>query len=197
MSHRGSPGGRRRRPRSWSCVVPRAFDDRRLATVSATLFITGGQDIASYSVTGLRRAVAGFAMMSQCCRRWRGCTTSSSSTPSSTRPPTGKGCDGALVGVGRGGGYSTVLDRTLKVSACHVACILVQRRRAVIDPSPIAPRSCTHICARRRPRSRRWTAHIIIASSSSYGERNGGYTRILRTMNRQGDNAKMGIIELV
>lgn len=30
-----------------------------------------------------------------------------------------------------------------------------------------------------------------------YGERNGGYTRVLRTMPRQGDNAPMGIIELV
>lgn len=30
-----------------------------------------------------------------------------------------------------------------------------------------------------------------------YGERNGGYTRVLRTMPRGGDNAPMGIIELV
>lgn len=30
-----------------------------------------------------------------------------------------------------------------------------------------------------------------------YGERNGGYTRVLRTMPRRGDNAPMGIIELV
>ena len=30
-----------------------------------------------------------------------------------------------------------------------------------------------------------------------YGERNGGYTRVLRTMPRRGDNAKMGVIELV
>lgn len=30
-----------------------------------------------------------------------------------------------------------------------------------------------------------------------YGERNGGYTRVLHTMNRKGDNAPMGIIELV
>ena len=30
-----------------------------------------------------------------------------------------------------------------------------------------------------------------------YGDRNGGYTRVLRTMPRRGDNAKMGIIELV
>lgn len=30
-----------------------------------------------------------------------------------------------------------------------------------------------------------------------YGDRNGGYTRVLRTMPRRGDNAPMGIIELV
>ncbi|MBE9032365.1 50S ribosomal protein L17 [filamentous cyanobacterium LEGE 11480] len=30
-----------------------------------------------------------------------------------------------------------------------------------------------------------------------YGERQGGYTRILRTIRRRGDNAEMAIIELV
>ncbi|MBE9126759.1 MULTISPECIES: 50S ribosomal protein L17 [unclassified Coleofasciculus] len=30
-----------------------------------------------------------------------------------------------------------------------------------------------------------------------YGNRNGGYTRILRTVRRRGDNAEMAIIELV
>jgi len=30
-----------------------------------------------------------------------------------------------------------------------------------------------------------------------YGERNGGYTRIVRTVRRRGDNAEMAIIELV
>ena len=30
-----------------------------------------------------------------------------------------------------------------------------------------------------------------------YGDRNGGYTRIVRTISRKGDNAQMSIIELV
>ncbi|HEY9742608.1 MAG TPA: 50S ribosomal protein L17 [Coleofasciculaceae cyanobacterium] len=30
-----------------------------------------------------------------------------------------------------------------------------------------------------------------------YGDRNGGYTRVLRTVRRRGDNAEMAIIELV
>ena len=29
-----------------------------------------------------------------------------------------------------------------------------------------------------------------------YGDRNGGYTRVLRTVNRRGDNTEMAIIEL-
>jgi large subunit ribosomal protein L17 len=32
---------------------------------------------------------------------------------------------------------------------------------------------------------------------SRYGERNGGYTRVIRTVSRRGDNADMAIIELV
>jgi large subunit ribosomal protein L17 len=34
-------------------------------------------------------------------------------------------------------------------------------------------------------------------AKARYGNRNGGYTRILRTVRRRGDNAEMAIIELV
>ncbi|MDJ0734659.1 MAG: 50S ribosomal protein L17 [Nostocaceae cyanobacterium] len=34
-------------------------------------------------------------------------------------------------------------------------------------------------------------------ASSRYGNRNGGYTRILHTVPRRGDNAQMAILELV
>lgn len=38
---------------------------------------------------------------------------------------------------------------------------------------------------------------LFEAAPERYGERNGGYTRILNTISRRGDNAEMAIIELV
>ena len=38
---------------------------------------------------------------------------------------------------------------------------------------------------------------LFEAAPDRYGDRSGGYTRVLRTMARQGDNAKMGVVELV
>jgi large subunit ribosomal protein L17 len=40
--------------------------------------------------------------------------------------------------------------------------------------------------------------HDLFAKAPErYGERNGGYTRLVRTKNRRGDNAEMAIIQLV
>lgn len=38
---------------------------------------------------------------------------------------------------------------------------------------------------------------LFDAAPDRYGDRQGGYTRVLRTTNRNGDNAKMAVIELV
>lgn len=38
---------------------------------------------------------------------------------------------------------------------------------------------------------------LFEGSQERYGDRNGGYTRILRTVPRRGDNSEMAIIELV
>ncbi|MDY6781828.1 MAG: 50S ribosomal protein L17 [Cyanobacteriota bacterium] len=40
--------------------------------------------------------------------------------------------------------------------------------------------------------------HALFAEAKDrYGSRNGGYTRVIRTKRRRGDNAEMAIIELV
>lgn len=40
--------------------------------------------------------------------------------------------------------------------------------------------------------------HALFAEAAErYGNRNGGYTRVVRTLRRRGDNAEMAIIELV
>ncbi|MEL7037680.1 MAG: 50S ribosomal protein L17 [Cyanobacteria bacterium J06592_8] len=38
---------------------------------------------------------------------------------------------------------------------------------------------------------------LFEGAQERYGNRNGGYTRIIRTVRRRGDNAEMAIIELV
>lgn len=38
---------------------------------------------------------------------------------------------------------------------------------------------------------------LFEAAPDRYADREGGYTRVLRTVSRQGDNAKMAILELV
>ncbi|MGD1804494.1 50S ribosomal protein L17 [Dapis sp. BLCC M126] len=38
---------------------------------------------------------------------------------------------------------------------------------------------------------------LFEGAQERYGSRNGGYTRVLRTVRRRGDNAEMAIIELI
>jgi large subunit ribosomal protein L17 len=57
------------------------------------------------------------------------------------------------------------------------------------------------LAARRRALGYMYDKSLVHAlfekAGDRYGDRNGGYTRIIRTVRRRGDNAEMAIIELV
>ncbi|HIK38028.1 MAG: 50S ribosomal protein L17 [Geminocystis sp.] len=57
------------------------------------------------------------------------------------------------------------------------------------------------LAARRRALGYIYDEHLVhevfAKVQERYGDRNGGYTRVLRTKNRRGDNAEMAIIELI
>ncbi|MGB5594255.1 MAG: 50S ribosomal protein L17 [Crocosphaera sp.] len=57
------------------------------------------------------------------------------------------------------------------------------------------------LAARRRAISYLYDKQLVHAlfaqAPERYGNRNGGYTRIVRTLRRRGDNAEMAIIELM
>ena len=57
------------------------------------------------------------------------------------------------------------------------------------------------LAARRRAMGYLYDKQLVHSlfdgAQERYGSRNGGYTRVLRTIRRRGDNAEMAIIELV
>jgi large subunit ribosomal protein L17 len=57
------------------------------------------------------------------------------------------------------------------------------------------------LAARRRAMGYMYDKQLVHSlfekAADRYGDRNGGYTRIIRTIRRRGDNAEMAIIELV
>jgi large subunit ribosomal protein L17 len=57
------------------------------------------------------------------------------------------------------------------------------------------------LAARRRAIGYIYDKQLVHAlfdkAQDRYGDRHGGYTRIIRTVRRRGDNAEMAIIELV
>ncbi len=57
------------------------------------------------------------------------------------------------------------------------------------------------LAARRRAMGYLYDKKLVHAlfeqAKDRYGNRNGGYTRVVRTLRRRGDNAEMAIIELV
>ncbi|MEO0828734.1 MAG: 50S ribosomal protein L17, partial [Cyanobacteria bacterium J06642_9] len=56
------------------------------------------------------------------------------------------------------------------------------------------------LAARRRALGYMYDKQLVHAlfeqAGERYGDRNGGYTRVLRTISRRGDNAEMAIVEL-
>ena len=57
------------------------------------------------------------------------------------------------------------------------------------------------LSARRRAMGYMYDKDLVHAlfegAADRYGQRNGGYTRVVRTVRRRGDNAEMAIIELM
>ena len=55
----------------------------------------------------------------------------------------------------------------------------------------------SHFSGWQRQKNATTVQEILEKANERYGDRKGGYTRIVRTVSRKGDNAEMAIIELV
>ena len=107
--------------------------------------------------------------------------------------------------LGRSSAHRSAMFRNMVTSLFEYERIVTTAEKAK-EVRPIAEKMITlakrgDLHARRQAlsyiRSKRIVAKLFDQISSQFQERSGGYTRILRTGNRQGDAASMAIIELV
>ena len=71
---------------------------------------------------------------------------------------------------------------------------------SVKDGLPVSDRPQTKTKQEQLPEEERVTTLVDLLFSQAkerYADRNGGYTRIVRTVSRRGDNAEMAILQLV
>ena len=71
---------------------------------------------------------------------------------------------------------------------------------SVKDGEPVSDRPQTKTKPEQLPEEERVTTLVDLLFTQAkdrYAERNGGYTRIVRTVSRRGDNAEMAILQLV
>jgi large subunit ribosomal protein L17 len=71
---------------------------------------------------------------------------------------------------------------------------------SVKDGEPVSDRPMTKTKQEQLPEAERVTTLVDLLFTQAkerYAERNGGYTRIVRTVSRRGDNAEMAILQLV
>jgi large subunit ribosomal protein L17 len=71
---------------------------------------------------------------------------------------------------------------------------------SVKDGEPVSDRPQTKTKQEQLPEEERVTTLVDLLFTQAkdrYAERNGGYTRIVRTVSRRGDNAEMAILQLV
>jgi len=71
---------------------------------------------------------------------------------------------------------------------------------SVKDGEPVSDRVQTKTKQEQLPEEERVTSLVDLLFSQAkerYADRNGGYTRIVRTVNRRGDNSEIAILQLV
>ncbi len=71
---------------------------------------------------------------------------------------------------------------------------------SVKDGEPVSDRVQTKTKQEQLPEDERVTSLVDLLFTQAkerYADRNGGYTRIVRTVNRRGDNAEIAILQLV